>query len=57
MISPDYRYVLVESAPESATVDSYLANPQPERAALVLYDLTDREVVDEIRGIDPVWNR
>ncbi len=48
---------MVESAPESATVDGYLANPQPEGAALVLYDLTDHEVVDEIRGIDPVWNR
>ena len=57
VISYDDRYVLVEAAPKSSDLDDYTGNRQPEDAQLVLYDRFDGKVIDEIRGIDPVWNR
>ena len=57
VISYDDRYVLVEAASESSDLDNYTGNRQPEDARLVLYDRFDGEVIDEIRGMDPVWNR
>lgn len=55
--SLDDRYVLVESAPRAADMDYYPANAQPEGARLLLYDRSDGEVIDEVRGMDPVWSR
>jgi len=57
VVSLDDRYVLVEAAPESSEVDYYPSNPQPEGARLVLYDRFERRVVEEVRGMDPVWSR
>lgn len=56
VFSPDDHYALVETAPESARIDGYLANPQPVDARVTLYDLSGRQPVDEVRGVDPVWN-
>jgi dipeptidyl aminopeptidase/acylaminoacyl peptidase len=55
--SLDDRYVLVESASRAGDMDYYPANPQPEDATLLLYDRSKKEIVDEVRGVDPVWSR
>lgn len=57
MVSYDDRYVLVEATSEPRGLDDYLGNRQPEDARLVLYDWHERKEIEEIRGIDPVWNR
>jgi hypothetical protein len=56
VMSYDDRYIVVESSFASDAFDSYLGNTQPEHARLVLYDRSDHEVIEEIRGIDPVWS-
>lgn len=57
VLSPDDRHVLIESASTSASIDGYLSNPQPEDATLALYDVSGERLIDEVRGVDPVWNR
>lgn len=55
-VSHDDRYILAEGALAPARFDSYPSNPQPEMARLVLYDRTGHRIMDEVRGIDPVWD-
>lgn len=56
-ISYDDRYILASTAPASGDFDPYPTNPLPEDARLILYDRTKDEVVEEVRGADPVWSR
>lgn len=56
-ISYDDRYILASTAPASGGFDPYLTNPLPEDAWLTLYDRTKDEVLEEVRGAEPVWSR
>ncbi len=56
-VSYDDRYILAGTAPASGGFDPYPANPLPEDARLSLYDRMKDEVIEEVRGADPVWSR
>ncbi len=56
VVSHDDRYVLVESTLDRSKGDGYPGNEQPKDAYLSLYDRTRGTVVEEIRGVDPVWS-
>ncbi len=55
VVSHDDRYVLVESA--SGSLDYYPSNAQPKDARLLLHDRSTGKMIEEVRGLDPVWNR
>lgn len=55
-VSYDDRYVIVKSTLDRSKGDGYPGNEQPKDASLSLYDRQSGAVVEEIRGIDPVWS-
>lgn len=55
-VSYDDRYVIVKSTLDRSKGDGYPGNEQPRDASLSLYDRQSGAVVEEIRGIDPVWS-
>lgn len=55
-VSHDDRHVLIESTLDRSKGDGYPTNEQPKDAFLSLYDRSSGMVVEEIRGIDPVWS-
>lgn len=56
VVSHDDRYVLVESTLDGSKGDGYPTNEQPKDAFISLYDRENGRVVEEIRGLDPVWS-
>ena len=56
VVSYDDRYVLIESTLDASEGDGYPSNEQPRDAYLSLYDRSDGQVVEEVRGVDPVWS-
>ena len=57
VLSQDDRYALIESTLDRSKTDGYPTNEQPTDAFLSLYDRESGRVVQEIPGLDPVWNR
>lgn len=55
-VSHDDRYVLIESTLDGSEGDGYPTNEQPKDAFLSLYDRESGGMVEEIRGLDPVWS-
>lgn len=56
VVSYDDRYVLIESTLDGSKGDGYPTNEQPRDAFLSLYDRESGGVIEEIRGLDPVWS-
>lgn len=55
-VSYDDRYILIESTLDRSKGDGYPGNEQPRDASLSLHDRQSGTIVEEIRGIDPVWS-